>query len=47
MFAGYLGASFTKGAMTEWQIDIIKENVLFFCEGTIDYSFSHVKIKTG
>ena len=35
MLAGYLGANFT---ITEWQIDIIKENISHYCEATINYS---------
>ena len=38
VFAGYLGANFTSGPITEWQIDIIKENISHYCEATIDNS---------
>ena len=37
VLAGYLGANFTSGPITEWQIDIIKENISHFCEATIDH----------
>ena len=35
---GYLGANFMCGPITEWQIDIIKENISHYCEATIDHS---------
>ena len=38
VFAGYLGANFMSGPITEWQIDVIKENILHYCEATIDHS---------
>ena len=38
VLAGYLGASFTIGPKTEWQIDVIKENISHYCEATIDHS---------
>ena len=38
MLAGYLGANFMCGLITEWQIDIIKENISHYCEATIDHS---------
>ena len=38
VLAGYLGANFTSGPITEWQIDIIKENISHYCEATIDHS---------
>ena len=38
MLAGYLGANFTSGPITDWQIDIIKENISHYCEATIDHS---------
>ena len=38
MLAGYLGANFTSGPLTEWQIDIIKEIISHYCEATIDHS---------
>ena len=36
--AGYLGVNFMCGPITEWQIDIIKENISHYCEATIDHS---------
>ena len=36
--AGYFGANFTCGPITEWQTDIIKENISHYCEATIDHS---------
>ena len=36
--AGYLGANFMCSLITEWQIDIIKENISHYCEATIDHS---------
>ena len=38
VLAGYLGANFMCGPITEWQIDIIKENISLYCEATIDHS---------
>ena len=38
VLAGYLGANFMSGPITEWQIDIIKENISHYCEATIDHS---------
>ena len=38
VLAGYLGANFMCGSITEWQIDIIKENISHYCEATIDHS---------
>lgn len=38
VLASYLGANFTCGQITEWQIDIIKENISHYCEATIDHS---------
>ena len=38
VLAGYLGANFSSGPITEWQIDIIKENISHYCEATIDHS---------
>lgn len=38
VLAGYLGANFTSGPITEWQLDIIKENISHYCEATIDHS---------
>ena len=38
VLAGYLGANYMCGPITEWQIDIIKENISHYCEATIDHS---------
>lgn len=38
VLAGYLGANYIRGTITEWQIDIIKENISHYCEATIDHS---------
>ncbi len=38
VLAGYLGANFMCGLITEWQIDIIKENISHYCEALIDHS---------
>ena len=38
VLAGYLGANFTSSPITEWQINIIKENISHYCEATIDHS---------
>ena len=38
VLAGYLGANFMSGPITEWQIDEIKENISHYCEATIDHS---------
>lgn len=38
VLAGYLGANFMCGPITEWQIDIIKESISHYCEATIDHS---------
>ena len=38
VLASYLGANFMCGPIPEWQIDIIKENILHYCEATIDHS---------
>ena len=38
VLAGYLGANFMSGPITEWQIDVIKENISHYCEATIDHS---------
>ena len=36
VLAGYLGANFSSGPITEWQIDIIKENISHYCEAAIE-----------
>ena len=33
-----LGRTILCGPITEWQIDIIKENISHYCEATIDHS---------
>ena len=38
VLAGYLGANFMCCPITEWQIDIIKENISHYCEASIDHS---------
>jgi hypothetical protein len=38
VLAAYLGTGFMSGPITEWQIDIIKENISHYCEATIDHS---------
>ena len=38
MLVGYLGANFTSDPITEWQIDIIKENISHYCEAMIGHS---------
>lgn len=38
MLAGYLGANFMSGSITEWQIDLIKDNISHYYEATIDHS---------
>ena len=45
VLAGYLGANFTSGPITEWQIDIIKENISHYSDATIDLLRSHIKRK--
>ena len=38
VLAGYLGENFMSGHITEWQIDVIKENISHYCEASIDHS---------
>lgn len=38
VLAAYLGANFMNGAVTEWQIEVIKENISHYCEAQIDHS---------
>lgn len=38
VLAGYLGVNFMSSPITEWQIDVIKENISHYCEATIDHS---------
>lgn len=45
VLAGYLGANFMYGPITEWQIDIIKEGISHYCEVSIDHSLLSFKEK--
>ena len=36
VLAGYLGANFMFGHITEWQIDIIKDNLLYYCDAMME-----------
>ena len=45
MLASYLGANFTSGSITEWQINIIKENISHYFEAMIDHSQSSYQEK--
>lgn len=38
VLAAYLSATFMNCPITEWQIDLIKENISHYCEATIDHS---------
>lgn len=38
VLAAYLGANFTNGAVSEWQIDMIKESISHYFEAMIDHS---------
>lgn len=38
VLAGYLGANFMCGPITEWQIDIIKENISYYCDAMMAHS---------
>ena len=38
VLVGYLGANFTSGPTTEWQLDIIKENISHYCDATKGHS---------
>lgn len=38
VLAGYLGANFMNGPITEWQMDVIKYDNLHFSEAMIDHS---------
>lgn len=38
VLAAYLGANFMHGPVSEWQIDVIKEDISRFSEAMIDYS---------
>ena len=37
VLAGYLGANFMCGPISEWQIDVIKESISHYCDATIDH----------
>lgn len=38
VFAAYLGANFLNRAVSEWQIDVIKESILHYYEAMIEHS---------
>ena len=38
VFAAYLGSTFMTGPITEWQIDMIKEDISHYQEAMIDHS---------
>lgn len=38
VLAAYLGSNFMNGAVPEWQIEVIKENITRFSEAQIDHS---------
>ena len=38
MLAAYLGANFMNGVVSEWQIDVIKENISHYYEAIIYHS---------
>ena len=38
VLAGYLGSNFMSSPITEWQIDVIKENISHYCEAAIEQS---------
>lgn len=38
VLAAYLGANFMNGPVSEWQIDVIKEDMSRFSEAMIDHS---------
>ena len=38
IIAAYLDSAYTSGPITEWQIDIIKENISHYCEAAIHHS---------
>ena len=38
VLAAYLGANFMNGTVSEWQIDVIKENLSRYSEAQIDHS---------
>lgn len=38
VLAAFLGTNFFSGPVSEWQIDMIKENIKHYCESQIDHS---------
>ena len=38
VLAAFLGANFMNALITEWQLDMLKEFILHFCEAQIDHS---------
>ena len=38
VLAAYLGSNYITGPITEWQIDMIKENISHYQEARIDHS---------
>lgn len=38
VLAAYLGANFVNGPVSEWQIDVIKEDISRFSEAMIEHS---------
>ena len=38
VLAAYLGSNFMSGPVSEWQIDVIKENISRYDEAQIDHS---------
>ena len=46
VFAAYLGTGFLNGPVSEWQIDMIKENISRFHETLIDHSCLTALVKT-
>lgn len=38
VLAAYLGANFMNGSVSEWQIDVIKENLSRYSEAQIEHS---------
>ncbi len=38
VLAAFLGANFFGGFVSEWQIDMVKEDISHFCESQIDHS---------
>lgn len=38
VLAAYHGTNFMNGAVSEWQIDVIKDNTSHYCKAQIDHS---------